>query len=128
VVPVFGFGVRSSVIANNYIWYRNNIAEPNSNVFNFYPQRAGFLQVQVFNQFGCSEKSDSVYYIPERNFGVGADEQFAFVYPVPATNNIINVHFNVATSKPVNYELLTSDGKLLEKGEYLLTLVISKLM
>jgi hypothetical protein len=116
VVPVFGFGVRSSVIANNYVWYRNNIAEPNSNVINFYPQRAGFLQVQVFNQFGCSEKSDSLYYIPERNFAAGADEQFAFVYPVPATNDVINVHFNVAISKPVTFTLYTPKGQILLTG------------
>ena len=116
VVPVFGNGIRSSVIASNYLWFRNNTPINGSNSLFYYPQLSGHFQVQVTTLFGCSAKSDSLFYIPERFFNAGVDEQFVFVYPKPVKGDFINVHFNLPTAHQVAWTLNTASGQLLESG------------
>jgi hypothetical protein len=116
VVPEFGNGIRSSVVENSYTWYRNGVLIPGSNSLYFYPQVAGYYQVQVTTSFGCSTRSDSLYYIPEKFFTAGLDRQFAFVYPIPAKDDVINVHFNIATRSAVNFTLYTLKGQILMTG------------
>ena len=116
VIPEFGNGIHSSIVENSYTWYLNGSAILPSNTLFFYPQTAGFYQVQVTTSFGCSTRSDSLYYIPEKNLTAGTDRQFAFVYPVPAKDDIINIHFNVATRSAVNFTLYTVKGQILLTG------------
>jgi large repetitive protein len=116
VVPEFGNGIHSSIVENSYTWYLNGNAITPSNTQYFYPQTAGFYQVQVTTSFGCSTRSDSLYYIPEKNLTTGTDRQFAFVYPIPAKDDIINIHFNVATRSAVNFTLYTVKGQILLTG------------
>ncbi len=116
VVPEFGNGIHSSIVENSYTWYLNGNAITPSNTQYFYPQTAGFYQVQVTTSFGCSTRSDSLYYIPEKNLTAGTDRQFAFVYPIPAKDDVINIHFNVATRSAVNFTLYTVKGQILLTG------------
>lgn len=116
VVPEFGNGIHSSIIENTYTWYLNGNVIANTNNRYFYPQTAGYYQVQVTTSFGCSTRSDSLYYIPEKNFTVGLDRQFAFVYPIPAKDDVINIHFNVPTRSAVNFTLYTIKGQILLTG------------
>ncbi len=116
VVPEIGNGIHSSVIAPTYFWYLNGVLIDNINTQYIYPTVAGYYQVQITSPDGCSSISDRLFYIPETNNTAWLDAQYVFVYPIPATNEEINIHFNLATATTVSYSLFTETGQLLQSG------------
>jgi extracellular elastinolytic metalloproteinase len=116
VIPELRNSIHSSIVSNSYQWYLNGAVILNSNNQYYTPQVAAYYQVQVTTLPGCANKSDSLLYIPEKFLSAGLDGQFVFIYPKPAANNIINIHLNLPASKPVNYNLYTGLGQLLQNG------------
>lgn len=117
VIPLLVNGVESSVTEHRYNWFVNGGGINNSNTKTLVPQVGGYYQVEVSSLLGgCSTKSDSLFYVPAREFTVGFNGQLAFVYPKPAKNDIINVHFNVPTSTTTHYGIYTNNGQLLMRG------------
>jgi len=84
-----GLVLSSSVSANSFVWYRNSIPLPNSNVKYFTVKEAGYYAVEAFNQYGCGTISHEIYY----DFKTGIEDvekNGIKVYPNPFTD-ILNV-------------------------------------
>lgn len=116
VIPELRDLIHSSIASNSYQWYYNGQTLPNTNNQFHTPALAGYYQVQVTTLPGCSNKSDSLFYIPERFLNAAVDGQFVFVYPKPTHNGIINVHWNIPTVRNVYWKLYTMTGQLLMSG------------
>lgn len=116
VIPQLRDKIYSSIVSSSYQWYYNGQTLPNTNNQFHTPALAGYYQVQVTTLPGCSNKSDSLFYIPERFLNAAVDGQFVFVYPKPTHNGLINVHFNIPTVRNVYWKLYNMRGQLLMSG------------
>jgi trimeric autotransporter adhesin len=116
VVPEIGNGIHSSVLAPTYFWYLNGVLIDNLNTQYIYPTVAGYYSVQIKSADDCTSTSERLFYMPEKNNTAWLDAQYVFVYPIPATNEEINIHFNLATATTVTYSLFTETGQLLQSG------------
>lgn len=116
VIPELRDKIHSSIVSNSYQWYYNGQTLPNTNNQFHTPALAGYYQVQVTTLPGCSNKSDSLFYIPQRFLNAAVDGQFVFVYPKPTHNGIINIHWNIPTVRNVYWKLYNMQGQLLMSG------------
>ena len=100
---------------NNYQWYINGTLLNGQNDSTLLVSINGEYQVEVFDQNGCSNISDSTLY----NF-VSIDENdiTSNLYPVPANNNI-----TIKTNSIIlNYYILNSNGQVIKYQENVMPL------
>lgn len=87
VISVSGSVLNSST-ANGNQWYKNNVLIPAADDQSYSPDGAGYYQVSVTDEHGCSNKSDSVFYEPTTGIGQYHSGLSVAVYPSPFKNTL----------------------------------------
>ncbi len=95
---------------NNYQWYINGTLLNGENDSTLFVNINGQYQVEVFDQNGCSNTSDSTLY---NYVSIDENEIISNLYPVPANNNI-----TIKTNSAIlNYYILNTNGQVIKYEE-----------
>ncbi len=108
----FANNTLTTIAGYKYVWYRNGVVIPGETTRTLKITQNGDYMVEIFGKNDCSEKS-SVYKVTALGIAVNGSVMKVEVYPNPM-NNVLTI----SSDKIGSYELMSADGKLLQKSNF----------